>query len=169
MTIERTRAPPQQNQAVDANVDSATFLICRVGRQLHAVPIQHVVEVMRAMPVETIANAPGYVRGVCIIRGAPTPVVDTGLLVGEAETRSRRLVEVRTEKRVIALLVEDVLGIRTLQASRYEALPPLLRDLGSETITGIGLLDSSLLLILRLTRVVPEELFNEIDRAEAQA
>lgn len=164
MASETTIAQPQQRPAPEGD-GAATYLLCRVSRQLHAIPIEHVIEVMRMLPIEPVASAPSYVRGVSIVRGVPTPVVDTGLLTGGTETLARRLVEIKTEGRVIALVVEDVLGIRTLQSSRCGELPPLLRDVASETIAGIGTLDTSLLLILRLAKVVPEGFFEEIQEA----
>lgn len=167
MTSE-TMAARDHERATEGALSTTPYLICRVGQQLHAIPIEHVVEIMRALPIEPVANAPSYIRGVCIVRGNPTPVIDTGLLVGGQQTNSRRLVEIKTEKRLIVLLVEDVLGIRLLQDGRYKELPPLLRDVASETVAGIGMLDAALLLILNVTKVVSEELFQEIEQAEAR-
>ena len=59
-----------------------------------------------------IAGAPPYVRGLCIIRGTPVPVVDAGLLISNQATQSGRLVTIRAGDRTIALQVEAVLGVR---------------------------------------------------------
>ena len=137
-------------------------LVCRAGGQLCAVPLKHVIEVMRLLPIKPVAGAPRYVSGLCIIRGAPVPVVDTGLLVGDRATAPERLVTVKTGSRTIALAAEAVLGIWAIGADRLDQLPPLLRDAATETIAAIGTLDAELLFFLRTARIVPEGLFDRL-------
>jgi hypothetical protein len=49
----------------------ADWMLCQVGKQLHAIPIDCVIEIMRVLPIEPITGAPAYISGVCIIRGEP--------------------------------------------------------------------------------------------------
>ena len=104
----------------------------------------------------------------CIIRGAPVPVVDTGLLVGDRPTALERLITVRIGDRTIALAAEAVLGIWTIGAERLDQLPPLLRDAATDTIASIGTLDAELLFFLRTARIVPEDLFDRLAAEGAQ-
>ena len=97
---------------------------------LCAIPLEHVIEILRVLPIEAVSGAPRYVRGLCIIRGAAVPVIDTGLLIGDQATKSERLVTIRTGSRTIALVAETVLGIRVIGTETFNALPPLLRDAG---------------------------------------
>jgi purine-binding chemotaxis protein CheW len=126
-------------------------------------PLDHVAETMRVLPIEAIAGAPGYVRGLCIVRGSPVPVVDTGLLFGDQATRAGRLVTIRAGGRTIALAVETVLGIRAVAAAALNQLPPLLRDAATDAIAAIGTLDAELLLVLRTARIVPDDLLNRLN------
>jgi purine-binding chemotaxis protein CheW len=151
-----------------------SWLVCRAGPHLHAIPLEHVIESMRVLPIDAISGAPRYVLGLCIIRGSPVPVVDPGLLLndqllndqllGDQPTRSRRLVTIRAGRRTIALAVEEVLGIRAIGADTFSQLPSLLRDAAAETIAAIGILDAELLFFLHTARMVPEDL---LDRFEA--
>ena len=84
-------------------------LLCRVGDLLCALPLEHVEETMRPMPVEAIAGLPSFVRGLAVVRGAPIPVVDAAsLLSGDTSdaTRATRFVTVKTGSRRIALMVD---------------------------------------------------------------
>lgn len=150
--------------AADIQSGVAGWLLCQAGKQLYAVPIAHVIEIMRVLPVDSIAGAPPYVRGLCIIRGTPVPVVDAGLLISNQATQSGRLVAIRVGDRAIALQVEAVLGVRVFAADTFNQLPPLLRDVATETVAAIGTRDSELLLALRAARIVPESVFNDLDR-----
>jgi purine-binding chemotaxis protein CheW len=99
------------------------------------------------------------------MRGAPVPVVDLGLLVGKQQTPGGRLVAIKAGNRTIALLVDEVIGIRSFNAAVFNELPPLLRDVASETVAGIGALDSEMLLMLRVARIVPEDVLSDLETA----
>ena len=67
------------------DVSSASWLLCRAGARLCALPLQNVMETMRLLPIEPVAGAPRSVLGLCPIRGAPVPVVDLQSLLAEPE------------------------------------------------------------------------------------
>jgi purine-binding chemotaxis protein CheW len=159
-----TVAPERSRMAAttDAEGRRSSWLLCRAGTLLCAIPLEHVIEILRVLPIEAVSGAPPYVRGLCIIRGAAVPVVDTGLLVGDQPTRSERLVTIRTGSRTVALAAETVLGIWAIGGESFKELPPLLRDAARETIAAIGTLDAELLFFLRATRIVPQELLDRL-------
>ncbi len=134
------------------------FLWCRVDKFLCALPLEHVVETMRPLPVEPIAGAPHFVRGLAIIRGTPIPVVDLARLLGANNGQANRFVTVKLDVREAAIAVSDVLAVRLLPVGSLQELPPLLRNAGAEAISEIGMLDSELLLVLDSARLVPEDL-----------
>jgi purine-binding chemotaxis protein CheW len=145
---------------------AASWLVCRSGAFLAALPVEHIVETMRLLPLAGIAGAPAYVLGVSIIRGAPVPVVDTGLLVNGAPSRPGRLVTVRTET-IVALAVDEVVGIAAFAADALGALPPLLQAAAAETIAGVGAADSGLLVFLHASRLVPDDVLARLDTGGA--
>jgi purine-binding chemotaxis protein CheW len=168
-TIATAVAPEQVSATARRGADAtgpASWLLCHAGMCLCALPLEHVVEIMRVLPIETLAGAPRYVRGLCIIRGLPTPVVDAALLIGDAVTRPQRLVTIRTGGRMVALAVRAVLGIRMIDAQTGGQLPPLLRDAARDTITSIGTLDAALLYFLHAARIIPDDVLEHLD-AEA--
>lgn len=144
----------------------ATWLICRAGTHLCAMPLQQVIEVMRMLPIEQLSGAPHYVRGLCIIRGSPVPVIDTAALIGEQATRAERLVVIRTGNRTAALAVVAVIGIRAIAANASGPLPPLLKDAATEIVAAIGILDAELLFFLQATRMVSQDLLSRLDALE---
>ena len=137
---------------------SLAWLLCRAGRRLCALPLAHVVETMRPLPIEKIAGSPQPVLGLSVVRGSPIPVVDVGALFGESETHPQRFVTVRTGERLVGLAVEEVVGVRSIDPDMLDDLPPLLRDAAGEVVSAIGRLDSELLLFLSTTRLLPGEM-----------
>jgi purine-binding chemotaxis protein CheW len=157
----RNRSAPRANGGDEASRTS--WLLCRAGTILGALPIEHVVEIMRPLPIEQITGAPEYVRGLSVIRGAPVPVIDVGLLLGGAITSCTRLVAIKAATRTIALAVDEVIGITGIAADALGQLPPLLRDAATDAIAAIGALDSELIVFLRTGRLVPEDVFARLD------
>jgi purine-binding chemotaxis protein CheW len=145
-----------------------TWLLCRAGSSLCALPLAQVVEIMRIPRIEAVAGAPAYVRGLSIIRGTPTPVIDTALLLGWCTAAADRLVMVRAGTRMVALAVDKVLGIRSIEGIA-EPLPPLLQEAARDLVSAIGLLDAEFLLFLNAARLVPETLFERLDSPVAVA
>ena len=132
-------------------------LICRVQRRLCALPLRHVTETMRPLPIEVVAGAPHFVLGLAMIRGAPVPVVDVARLLGEADAPSGRWIALTAGSRRVALAVCEVLGVRPLPASARHALPPLLQDAGRDLVSELGRLDEALLLVLHGGHLLSED------------
>jgi purine-binding chemotaxis protein CheW len=154
---ENSAPPPRAGAGIPAS-----WLLCRAGTMLCALPVEQVVEIMRMLPLEPFAAAPRYVLGLGIIRGAPVPVVDIGLIVGSAATQAARLVTVKAAGRTIALAMQAVIGITEIGAAASDQLPPLLADAAADTIAAVGARDSGLLIFLRASRMVPEQVFDAL-------
>lgn len=137
---------------------SLRLLVCRVGSRVCALPLEHVAEIMRPLPVEPLANMPGFVEGLALIRGRPIPVVDAGRLLG-APTDERaitRYVAIKLGERSVALAVDAVVGVRNVEERALLELPALLRETDSELVSALGRLDADLLLVLEHTRLLPD-------------
>lgn len=146
------------------------WLLCRAGSFLCALRLADVVEIMRLLPSEPIADAPTFVRGLSIIRGMPMPVVDIALLLSGRTASLRRLITVKSGTRIVALAVDSVLGVKSIETEgTAESLPPLLREAAGDMVSAIGRLDADLLLFLNTARIVPEALFERLDGTEAVA
>ena len=145
-------------------------LIARAGSVACAISIEHVVETMRPLPIEPIGHAPAGVRGLALIRGEPTPVLDaTELLGGErsAATPSpregTRFVVVRAGARRIALAFDAVLDVRWIPRAELAALPPLVAAAGREIVAAIGRADAALLVVLEAARALDAAAWERLD------
>jgi purine-binding chemotaxis protein CheW len=151
----------------DGHIDA--HLLCRTGSMICALPLPGVVETMRPLPIEPLAGVPPFVLGVAIIRGAPTPVVDTGKFLGVPGTCPARFVTAKVAGRIAALAVDAVLGVRALPQASLSELPPLLRDVSAESVMALGVLDASLLLLLETSRMVPEPVWGMLEATHGHA
>jgi len=137
-------------------------LLVRVATHTCALNLDHVIEVMRPLPIEALAGAPDLVRGLSVIRGAPVPVVALAALFDADGGTCTRFVVVRTGDKRVALAVEAVLGIREFARADYQVMPPLLRDAARGAVETVGALDAELLFVLNTASIIPEELLNSL-------
>jgi purine-binding chemotaxis protein CheW len=147
---------------------AGAMLVTRVGGVACALPIAHVVETTRPLPVETIGADDGalaLVDGLAMIRGEPVPVVDARRLLGVSGAAATRFVVVRAAQRRVALAVDAVLDVRRIETAALSALPPLLGGARRDLVTAIGALDAELLVVLDAARVLPDDSWRVIDEA----
>ena len=138
-------------------------LIVGLRSRICALPLTHVIETMRPLPIEWLADLPSFVRGVAIIRGIPTPVVDLGALLGTPPECAERFVTVRVGDKQMALSVSAVLGVRDLDATMtIHELPPLLKDASKDALETIGTLDGEVLMVLRSAWELPAEVWQAL-------
>jgi purine-binding chemotaxis protein CheW len=132
------------------------FLIARVAERLCALDLAHVVETMRPLPVNPVAGAPAFVLGLSLIRGTPTPVIDLAAWMGWPATPPTRFVSIVAGSRHVALAVTAVAGLRTVEASELQTVPPLVREAAGAHVQLVGTLDADLLVVLSAARLLPD-------------
>jgi purine-binding chemotaxis protein CheW len=151
------------------DTDASVWLLCRVADRLCALPLDHVIEIMRPLPIEPLSGMPQFLLGLCIVRGSPVPVIDAGRLLGGSDFQVGRLVTIVIGGRTIALAVEQVIGIRPIDPETLGMLPPLLQNTASDAVAAIRVLDSELLLLLDTSRIIPEALLDELNATASPA
>lgn len=137
------------------------MLLCRARMIVCALPLLHVVETMRPLRIQRLGSVPPFVLGLSIIRGTPVPVVDMGVLLGaDAAAAPTRFITLRTADRLVALAVEEVVGVRELPAASIRSLPPLLDRIRPRVIARVGMRDRNLLVVLGDVRIVPDTVWD---------
>ena len=140
------------------------YLLFRVGSRWCALPAGGVEETTRALPVEPVSDMPPFVRGVTLLRGAPTLVVDVAtLLGGEPLTCPERFVSVRLPGgRVAALAVSEVSGLTRGEALGLQAPPPLLSPTSKSSVAALGEHAGALLSVLSLGHVIDDATYDRL-------
>ncbi len=158
--------------AADSDDDTAhsrAWVLLRCRGHGCAVPVEHAIETMRALPRTTVSGVPPWLLGISIVRGSPCPVVDLGcLLDGGRPTAPPRYLVVRAGAQRIALAVDAVTGVRHLDDSRLARLPALLQPAREHGLDGVTVVDGELLEVLESSRILPPDLFVLLDQAVAQ-
>jgi purine-binding chemotaxis protein CheW len=151
-------------------------LVFRADPHLCAVGLEHVAEVTRPLPAEPLGGAPPFVRGVCVLRGDPAPVVSLRTLIrgtatggssGAADRPVTRFVSVYLGAHRVALAVEEVLGVREIPLDLLHDLSSVLGPATSEVVSAVGAVGGEPLLFLSVTRVVPDSVWSALEQDRA--
>lgn len=118
---------------------------------------------MRPLPLIPIAEAPECVLGMCVMRGAAVPVVDAARCVLGLRGEPTRFVAIRAGERRIGLAVDGVEGTIELTDEHTANLPALLSR-ASAAVQAALALDGEFLMLLQLSRVLPELTLPELSQ-----
>ena len=135
MAMSETRSPAGGPPA-DPLVELCAV---RVGGEEYVVDLRRVREVVNPLPVRPVPRAPAAIEGVIDLRGEVIPVVDVRRRFGlEADPASRKakMVVVRIEGRLLALLVDAVLEVMRIPRSAIRPAPPLPGSQGPRLFLG---------------------------------
>ena len=123
---------------------------------------------MRPLPIAPLGGAADFIAGAAVVRGVPTPVLDTRVLLGmRAAGPAGRFVTVRSGARTVALAVDAVEGVRDLPEGLARSTA-LLSGVAAEAVEALGTLDAELLIVLRGGLVFPDELWAAAGRATGE-
>ena len=109
-----------------------------------------------------LAGVPSFIQGLAVVRGVPTPVVNAASLLSGEASHPTRFVTVKTGTRRIVLAVDAVVGVVEIPPGSVDALPQLFQNAELDAISAIGMLDGELLLVLRSTRLIPDDVWATI-------
>jgi purine-binding chemotaxis protein CheW len=132
-----------------------------------ALPLEEVEETMRPLPVAPVSAAPVFVRGVCLVRGTPSPVVSLAALLGGAFTTQaspgQRFISLRVPAGRVALEVDEVRGLRWMEEGTLDSVPPLLHSTAGGHLRHMGSLDGGLMAVLGAAHLLPEDLWRRLE------
>jgi purine-binding chemotaxis protein CheW len=103
-----------------------TWVTCRVDREVFALPVKQVQEILRVSALTRVPHAPFPVRGVTNLRGYVLPVVDLRVRLGmspEEPGPRHRVMVVHSRGRLIGLLVDAVEQVTQIDRLAVEPVP----------------------------------------------
>jgi len=133
-------------------VKLATF---RVGSDLYAIDILRIKEIIRPIKVTTVPNSPPAIEGVINLRGAVIPVIDLRKRFAVAtniDGRTTRIVICRVFHRLFALVVDEVVEVRSYGRQELQSAPKFFQGQETDIFLGVTHRDDDLLMILDLER-----------------
>jgi len=141
-------------------IDTSQHLTFTLGKEVFALDITSVREVLELTAITKIPRTPEFMRGVINLRGHAVPVMDMRLKFGMPATPATvdtciiiGEVDFEGESIVMGGLVDSVREVFELSGEHIEAAPRMGTCISTEYIKGIGKQDESFVIILDIAKV----------------
>lgn len=151
---------------MSAEINSTTnqYLTFTLNKDIYALDIASVREVLELTPITRIPRTPKFMRGVINLRGHAVPVVDMRLKFGMSRTKDTIntciiIVEVSFdgESTVMGALADSVREVIELTENMIEEPPRMGTTIKTEFIRGMGKQDDDFVIILDINKILSVE------------
>jgi purine-binding chemotaxis protein CheW len=140
------------------------FVTLAIDREVFAVPVESVLEILDMRQASRIPESPPYLLGLIDLRGRSIPVLDLRVKLGlpsvpPTETTRILVLEVTIDGRplVLGLVADRVIEVMALSAGEIESAPDIGVRWRSDYILGVGHRDGKFVIIFNLSRLFAEE------------
>lgn len=144
--------------------DTTQYLSFTLGKEIFAIDISKVREVLDFTRVTKVPRTPEYIRGVINLRGSVVPVVDMRLKFGMSQTERTVntciiIMEIflEGENSVIGALADSVQEVFELEPDQIEPAPRIGTQLRTDFIKGMGKQNENFIIILDIDSVFSED------------
>lgn len=141
--------------------EEVQVVVFRLGTDEYCVPVFQAREIQTYSVPTRIPNTPSFVEGIINLRGQIIPILDLKKRFGSGITEitlTTRIIIIDLEGEVLGIMVDSVSEVLKIPQNRFEAPPPAVRtSINNNYISGIGKIDSRLLILIDLARVLNEE------------
>jgi purine-binding chemotaxis protein CheW len=135
-----------------------------VGDEEFGLDILRVQEIIRIQPLTRVPNLPDYIDGVFNLRGKVIPVIGLRKRLGldkQSSDKHTRIVVVDVHSQILGFVVDSVSEVLRIHSDTVEPTPHLGKA-ERDYISGVGKLDSRLLLLIDLERLMSDAEFEKI-------
>jgi purine-binding chemotaxis protein CheW len=164
-------------KAVVVPEEEAQYLTFLLGRELFAISITSIKEIIEYGQITPVPLVPGFVRGIINLRGQVVPVIDMQVRLGrESSPVSKRTCIVIFEvampdesQEVVGIVVDSVSEVLGMAASQIERAPHFGSNVRHDFIAGLGKIDNKFVILLNVEKVLSmEELSSMVETIEAE-
>lgn len=148
--------------------DSRELLTFTLGSEEYGIDILKVQEIRGYDAVTTIANTPGFIKGVINLRGIIVPIVDMRIKfhLGKVEYDQFTVVIIlNVAKRVVGIVVDGVSDVIALTPDQLKPAPEFSAALDTQYIMGLGTADERMIIVIDIEKLMTGRDMELIDEA----
>ena len=155
-----------QQTATAASAEQQQYLTFKLGKEMFAVGILNIREIIEFGGLTTVPMMPRFVRGVINLRGAVVPVIDLAARFGrEPAPVTRRtctvIVELEADsgeqRQQLGLMVDSVSEVLEIPPDKVEPAPAFGAKVRADFIKGMGKVNEKFVIILNINSVLAVE------------
>jgi purine-binding chemotaxis protein CheW len=160
-----------RSTAADASTEPVgEFLTFTLGTEEYGVEILKVQEIRGYDSVTRLPGAPDFIKGAINLRGTIVPVVDMRVKFGLPQVSyddTTVMIVLNVADRIVGVVVDSVSDVIRLEAAQVRETPDLGGAIDRKFLTGIGVVDDRMLVLLDIERLMTSSEMGLVDEALA--
>src|SRR5574343_1752206 len=151
---------------------ASEYLTFPLGSEVYAIDILKVQEIRGYEQPTLIANAPTFIKGVINLRGTIVPIVDLRIKfnLGKVEyTPFPAVIILHVAGRVIGTVVDSVSDVISLTRAQIRPAPDFSGSFDTKYILGLATVDSRMMIVTDIERLMTSADMELIDDASASS
>jgi purine-binding chemotaxis protein CheW len=160
---------PQENHRREGT-GSMQLVSFRLAQEEYGIEITKVQEIILMGEITRVPQTPEYIKGLINLRSTVIPIVDLRLRFGLAQqeaTDETRIMVVNASGKTIGIIVDAVSEVLRISHEQIAPPPPTVAGLGREYLTGLVRLETRLLILLDIDRILGQEETAEVENTLA--
>jgi purine-binding chemotaxis protein CheW len=138
----------------------------RLAQEEYGIEITKVQEIILMGEITRVPQTPEYIKGLINLRSTVIPIVDLRLrfgLANEEPTDETRIMVVNVAGKTIGIIVDAVSEVLRISQEQIAPPPPTVAGLGHDYLTGLVKLDTRLLILLDIDKILGREEASAVD------
>ncbi len=151
--------PTVRSRAVQEEIIFNQWATFNVNKELFAIDVMQVKEVLRYSEITPVPGSSSYIRGIINLRGNVVTVLDTRLLFSlaplEIDDDTRIIVVEYNEQEVVGMVVDSVDEVVNIPLKDIERAPSVAsEDSDRRFVQGVSYYENNLIILLDLARML---------------
>lgn len=134
------------------------LVVFSTGSEEFGVEIMKVQEIIRTTDITKVPQAPAYIMGIINLRGRIIVALSLNVLLGmgsKEQDENTRIIVASINDSIMGFMVDSVSEVIRLSEKNVEAAPAVIASkVGTEYVLGVGKLDSRLLILINLDKIL---------------
>lgn len=151
----------QANNSLNGMSGVQQYLTFMLGREVFALNILNVKEIIEYGQLTEVPKMPGFIRGVINLRGAVVPVIDMAARFDKPTADITRktcivIIEVAHAEgtQVLGMMVDAVNEVVDIEAGNIEPAPSFGANIRADFIEGMGKITGKFIILLNVNKVL---------------
>jgi purine-binding chemotaxis protein CheW len=138
----------------------------QLGKEVYAIDIMEIKQIVNMQDVREIPNAPPYVEGILNLRGSVTPIINLHKRfvlnkpeMSEEDKLLSGFIILEINNMTLGVIIDKILRVISLDVELVQPPPQMISGIGVEYIQGVVNIEGNYIIILNIERLFnPKEL-----------